>query len=541
MHRLKYILFIFLLIPFSKAAAFEVNKTNSGLDIKWSVPNETYYINEAGGPAGSLAAIQAGTQTWADVSTSSFTFIYGGTTTSTAYGINDGINIILFGSMGTTGTLARNYIWYNPATGEISDTDIKFNTDYPWATDGSVTAYDVQNVATHELGHSLSLSDLYNDSEIEETMYGYSYKGETKQRTLTQDDINGITYLYASSVDTTPPTGSVSISNGSAYTKSTSVTLTLSASDSSGVYQMCISNATTCSSWETYAATKSWILSSGDGTKTVYVWFKDNAGNANASSFSSTIMLDTTTPVNGTLSASAGTSQILLSWSGFSDAASGIQSYKVVYTTTASPASCSSGTQIYSGSATSYNHTGLTNGSKYYYRVCAIDTAGNTSTGAIATAVTQSQAIAKIPLPTTQQTFTYLPVAASITNADPSLAKPIGLGSVATNGFTVTLQTAAAEFAGKVDVYFALYAPSIDSNNIYILKPDYTFQPLTADADLVPWKTKITGPFDENLFGDIPTVFLTGTYYFGLLVSPEGSGVSGSYYFWITSFEVKSP
>ena len=34
----------------------------------------------------------------------------------------------------------------------------------------------------------------------------------------------------------------------------------------------------------------------GDGTKTVYVWFKDTVGNANTSPYSDTIILDTTAP-----------------------------------------------------------------------------------------------------------------------------------------------------------------------------------------------------------------------------------------------------
>ena len=44
--------------------------------------------------------------------------------------------------------------------------------------------------------------------------------------------------------DTTPPTGSVIINNNATYTNSTTVTLTLSATDASGVSQMCISNET---------------------------------------------------------------------------------------------------------------------------------------------------------------------------------------------------------------------------------------------------------------------------------------------------------
>jgi protocatechuate 3,4-dioxygenase beta subunit len=81
------------------------------------------------------------------------------------------------------------------------DSDIRFNTKNSWSTDGSFDKFDVQNVCTHELGHSLSLADLYRDSDSEKTMYGYSFEGDISQRTLHQDDMDGITYLYPSTTN----------------------------------------------------------------------------------------------------------------------------------------------------------------------------------------------------------------------------------------------------------------------------------------------------------------------------------------------------
>jgi hypothetical protein len=99
--------------------------------------------------------------------------------------------------------------------------------------------------------------------------------------------------------DTTPPTGTITINNGARYTNAASVTLTLSAKDNtggSGVSQMQFSNDNkTWSTPETYATTKTWTLKSGDGTKTVYVKYKDVAGNW-SSPISSTIILDTSVP-----------------------------------------------------------------------------------------------------------------------------------------------------------------------------------------------------------------------------------------------------
>jgi hypothetical protein len=181
------------------ASAFETCTTGGGLDIKWSTPNVPYKVNEAGGPSGSLAALLAGLQTWTDVGSSSFVFTYGGPTTKTfaQHGANDGENIIVFGPMGATGTLAENKYWYLTGSGFILDSDIQFNTSYSWNTTGGAGYYDVQNVGTHEQGHTLCLKDLYNGTlDYDKTMYGYAASGETKKRTLDPDDVAGITYLY---------------------------------------------------------------------------------------------------------------------------------------------------------------------------------------------------------------------------------------------------------------------------------------------------------------------------------------------------------
>ena len=99
---------------------------------------------------------------------------------------------------------------------------------------------------------------------------------------------------YTVTVDTTPPAVTyLRINNGSAYATSTSVTLNSSVS---GVYQMRFSNDnSTWSSWQTYSTSKSWTITSGDGTKTVYAQYRDSLYNT-TSSVSDTINLDTDTP-----------------------------------------------------------------------------------------------------------------------------------------------------------------------------------------------------------------------------------------------------
>ena len=95
------------------------------------------------------------------------------------------------------------------------------------------------------------------------------------------------------SVDTTAPTcPSVSIDSGAANTSSDTVTLSLSATDTVGVTAYFASeNSTTpetSSDWvsvtaaTSYSADVSFTLSSGTGSKTIYVWFKDANGNISA-------------------------------------------------------------------------------------------------------------------------------------------------------------------------------------------------------------------------------------------------------------------
>jgi Tol biopolymer transport system component len=101
------------------------------------------------------------------------------------------------------------------------------------------------------------------------------------------------TILREIKLDKTAPTGSVIINNEDNSTASTSVTLTLSANDTSGAAQMRFSdNETYWTSWETYTTSKNWTLPSGDGEKTVYVQFKDTAGWVSGS-YSATILLET--------------------------------------------------------------------------------------------------------------------------------------------------------------------------------------------------------------------------------------------------------
>jgi hypothetical protein len=141
-----------------------------------------------------------------------------------------------------------------------------------------------------------------------------------------------------------------------------------------------------------------------------------------------------------------------------------------------------------------------------------------------------------IPIPSSQQYWTYPPIVSPVMDTDPSQAKPIGVGSIAEDGDKLSIRVGLGQFSGPVDVYFALFVPSIDPNNIYMLGSDYSLQPLLS-MEIEPWKENTFGPIDEYLFGDIPTLLLpSGIYYLYLLVTPADS--LDTYYLWSTYFVV---
>lgn len=92
-------------------------------------------------------------------------------------------------------TVTWGYFTGPPPMREIIEFDIMFDTDFVWgnATVDS-TVMDLQNIATHEIGHGVGLADIY-DCDLE-TMYGISWEGDLVKRDLFDGDIAGLQKLY---------------------------------------------------------------------------------------------------------------------------------------------------------------------------------------------------------------------------------------------------------------------------------------------------------------------------------------------------------
>ena len=99
-------------------------------------------------------------------------------------------------------------------------------------------------------------------------------------------------------LDTFPPVGSIFIDGGAEYTNRRLVTLSIDATDLTGVPDMRMGEASDLSGvgWRPFASTLAFELSRGDGEKNVYVSFRDPLGHVSAP-VRATIILDTTPPV----------------------------------------------------------------------------------------------------------------------------------------------------------------------------------------------------------------------------------------------------
>lgn len=114
----------------------------------------------------------------------------------------DDKNEVYFGDISSSGAIGVTIVWGifrgPPSIRELVEWDQVYDdVDFDWSSSGEAGKMDFENIATHELGHSVGMDDLYNSECSEQTMYGYAGYGETKKRTLEAGDITGVQELYS--------------------------------------------------------------------------------------------------------------------------------------------------------------------------------------------------------------------------------------------------------------------------------------------------------------------------------------------------------
>jgi len=178
-----------------------------GNGVKWKTV-EPYVINPANTEGLSAAFVTenfAGDiDKWEAAAGTEIVGVGSSTTASLAVDMNspDGLNEVYFGDVGSPGAIAVTVVWgifRGPPSGRklVEWDQVYDQVDYDWSGSGELGKMDFENIATHELGHTMGMGDIYQTECSVETMYGYAAFGETKKRSLEAGDIQGVLELYS--------------------------------------------------------------------------------------------------------------------------------------------------------------------------------------------------------------------------------------------------------------------------------------------------------------------------------------------------------
>lgn len=191
--------FIHYAKPTTPAKAPKTDTCYKLMGVKWPTLPVSYVINPTSSGLEETfvtSAISTAANTW-DAATSAELFNNVYTVGTVQYGLQDYKNAIAFGDYSDSNVIAVTSVWYTRVGKRIVEFDMQFNTDFTWGNaDGNPLVMDLQNIATHELGHSVGMGDIYSTACSTVTMYGYSIKGETSKRTLEQPDVKGLQSMY---------------------------------------------------------------------------------------------------------------------------------------------------------------------------------------------------------------------------------------------------------------------------------------------------------------------------------------------------------
>jgi matrixin/carboxypeptidase family protein len=214
--------------PASAYLEFGVTAGGRQVTLRWPQATVRYVVSNTAVPGVSATDFQAAVgrafASWEAVPTSTITYQFTGFTAAPA-GRDDGLTTLGFQSRPDLDRVlaATSYV-IDSATGALVESDIFFNSAFPWSVsaNGESGRFDIESIALHEIGHLSGLGhSALGETELrpgggrlvtgsEAVMFPIAFTaGSIAGRTLKADDIAGITDLYPSS-DSTASRGSIS-------------------------------------------------------------------------------------------------------------------------------------------------------------------------------------------------------------------------------------------------------------------------------------------------------------------------------------------
>jgi hypothetical protein len=150
------------------------------------------------------AAVRLAFDAWGTVPTSSLRFVENtGLRNVPKQHQNDGVNLVFFDENNASGffgsasfVIALTPVFYG-ASGNLIDADIIFNgRDHRFSTDLAAGTYDIQNIATHEIGH---FAGFDHTGVYGATLVPFAFYAETRLRSLSRDDRAALETVYPAS------------------------------------------------------------------------------------------------------------------------------------------------------------------------------------------------------------------------------------------------------------------------------------------------------------------------------------------------------
>lgn len=153
-------------------------------------------------PAAAVSAINAAAAQW-DVNTGAVLFTYGGPTNGDKQGVWDGQSSVKFGSV--FGQAIAVALIRTNGSNVVQEADVILSKGYKWAANAGASGdcggadgkFDVQDIATHELGHVVGAAHTSTDSANNaQTMYPFGSYKELFKQSIASGDKASLNSLY---------------------------------------------------------------------------------------------------------------------------------------------------------------------------------------------------------------------------------------------------------------------------------------------------------------------------------------------------------